>query len=259
MIEKMEKIVKDTGKLIVEKSKIGSRGQWQGKQFKAKAEQIAHENLSRSLYQLEGIPIISEEDTFSLVDKRPNRYWLIDPIDGTASYVQGYSGFVTQVALMEENKPVMAAIYAPKLGSLYSAVKGKGAYHNEARILPLREGTINTLIDNYPNPSGLAKMVYDHFLCSNYIECGSISLKICKVADGTADLFVKNVVVRDWDIAAPQLILEEAGGFLTDMQGQSFLYNNHYSNNGLVAAKLSEHCKSVTQWYRSLDGKEKEK
>ncbi|MFD1446458.1 3'(2'),5'-bisphosphate nucleotidase CysQ family protein [Oceanobacillus profundus] len=257
MIDKMIDIVTTAGKLIVKESKDGSQGKWEGTQFKAKADQIAHEVLSRLLHQLEDIPIISEEDSSSLVDKRPKRYWLIDPIDGTASFVQGYSGFVTQVALMEENTPVRAAIFAPKLGSLYSAVKGEGAYHNGTRIFLQNKGSIKSLIDNYPHPSGLAKIVYDHFMCSAYIECGSISLKICKVADGTADLFVKNVVVRDWDIAAPQLILEEAGGSLTDIEGKAFLYDKQYSNNGLVAANSFDHCKRVTKWYNSLVGKEK--
>lgn len=257
MIEKMVEIVRNTGKLIVEKSKVGTQGKWEGTQFKAKADNIAHEALSHSLHQLENIPIISEEDSSSLVGKRPKRYWLIDPIDGTASFVQGYSGFVTQVALMEDNKPIMAAIYAPKLKSLYSAVKGEGAYHNGNQILLQDKGSIKTLIDNYPTPSGLAKIVYDYLACSNYIECGSISLKICKVADGTADLFVKDVVIKDWDIAAPQLILEEVGGFLTDIDGNTFLYNNEYTNKGLIAVNSLENFNKVTQWYSSLGGREK--
>ncbi|WP_249872151.1 3'(2'),5'-bisphosphate nucleotidase CysQ family protein [Oceanobacillus saliphilus] len=256
MIEEIMDIVISTGKLIVKNSEVGSKGKWKGTQFKSKADQIAHEALFRLLHQLDNIPIISEEESTSLVEKRPRRYWLIDPIDGTASFVQGFSGFVTQVALMEDNKPVMAAIYAPKLDSLYSAVKGEGAYHNGSRLFLKGKDNIDTLIDNYPYPNGLAKKVYDQFSCSNYIECGSISLKICKVADATADLFVKDVIVRDWDIAAPQLILEEAGGFLSDIQGNTFFYNDQYNNNGLVASNSSIHCKEVAKWYNKLDGKD---
>ncbi len=255
MIEDMKDIVISTGNLIMKTSKSGSAGKWEGTQFKAKADQMAHEALVCSLYRLDNIPIISEEDTISLVDKRPKRYWLIDPIDGTASFVQGYSGFVTQVALMKDHEPVMSAIYAPKLNALYSAVKGKGAYHNGKRLFLQVKDRINTLIDNYPNLNGLAKEAYNHFSCSNYMECGSISLKICKVADGTADLFVKDVVVRDWDIAAPQLILEEAGGFMTAIGGNKFHYSNQYSNPGLVASHSKTDCNKVTKWYNSLERK----
>src|SRR5690606_36481527 len=168
MIDQMAEIVKHTGKLIVENEALGSKGTWEGTQFKAKADRMAHVSLSNQLQKLENIPIISEENLSSLIGIRPKRYWLIDPIDGTASFSQGYPGFVTQVALMEDDYPIMAAIYAPKLDSLYTAVKGKGGYHNGIR-LSLNEGKAHTLIDNYPSPQGIAKEIYNHFSYRHYI------------------------------------------------------------------------------------------
>jgi len=212
-------------------------GNWEGPhQFKAVADGLAHEALTVRLNKLSpGLPIISEENPKSWQDRRPERYWLIDPIDGTASFVQGYPGFVTQVALMINNAPSLAAIYAPAHKQLYTGERANGAFLN-GRPLAVRQGTAATLIDNFPEPRGAAQSVYESLHLSRYIECGSIALKICRVADGTADLFFKDVPVRDWDLAAPQLILEEAGGVLTDSQGQKIPYTRDFERPGVAVA-----------------------
>ena len=193
MIEKLSKIVKDVGCLLIEwRDSRVFNGTWVGQQFKAEVDQMAHSALTERLGRIApDIPIISEEDKTSLVGKRPKRYWIIDPIDGTASFVNGYNGFVTQVALIENHRPSMAVIYAPLLGLLYTAERGKGSFLNSENlhITPGREP--NILIDNYPEPRGITYNLYKELKLSKYIECGSISLKICKVADGTADIFLK--------------------------------------------------------------------
>ncbi|WP_173918940.1 3'(2'),5'-bisphosphate nucleotidase CysQ [Halobacillus sp. Marseille-Q1614] len=251
MIEKMEQIVLKAGELLLDQSLNGKKGHWEGTQFKAKADRLTHHNLKQALQDMDGaIPVISEEDPMSLVHHRPKKYWLIDPIDGTASFAQGYSGFVTQVALIENHQPIMAAIYAPKLDDLYVAVKGEGASLNGSKLKLRKSKEISSVIDNTPSPQGIAKAVYDHFSCSRYVECGSIALKICKVADGTADLFIKDVEVKDWDVAAPHLILEEAGGALTDIQGMAFNYKGPYKRDGVVASHSPIQGKKVIGWYK---------
>lgn len=251
MIDNLINVVKVTGRTIIENYSDGAAGYWEGTQYKAKADRIAHKLLVHLLTQLDHtIPIVSEEDRATLDYRNNGEYWLIDPIDGTASFAQGYPGFVTQVALIKNNKPQLAAIYAPKLDSLYTSIRGKGAYHNGKRLKVNPEDEINSLIDNYPSPKGVAKEIYDSFSCSNYIECGSISLKMCKVAEGTVDLFVKDIEVKDWDIAAPHLILEEAGGHLTDIRGEPFSYDKEISFNGIVAADSLFKCKKITSWYK---------
>ena len=70
-----------------------------------------------------------------------------------------------------------------------------------------------------------------------YVESGSLSLKICRVADGVADLFVKDVEIRDWDVAAPMLILFEAGGVISQVDGAQFDLYGDFEKNGLIVAK----------------------
>jgi len=254
MLAELSGIVKDLGHVLLRWRDQGQvQGIWDGTQFKAKADIMAHEILVGKLRDLlPAIPVISEEDQNSLTDTRPECYWLIDPIDGTASFAHGYTGFVTQIALIVEHAPMLAAIYAPALDSLYSAERGRGAFLNDVRLLRDQAFPPRILIDNYPQPRGVALLAYNELHFAKYIECGSISLKICKVADGTADLFFKDVAVRDWDLAAAQLVLEETGGFLTDIYGHRIEYTGSYEQTGVVAASHPYSVEHLVDWYANL-------
>lgn len=252
MINKIKIIVQDIGEMLLVWQKEGIlEGHWEGTQFKARVDLMAHNELESRLKKLDSnIPVLSEENLDSLCVNRPQLYWLIDPIDGTASFVQGFNGFVTQIALIEQQKPVISAIYAPALKSLYWAQRGEGAFCNENRLIIQTDIKLRTLIDNYPEPRGIARQVYDAFSFQYYVECGSISLKICKIADRSADLFIKNVQVCDWDFAAPQLVLEEAGGFLCYLDGDKPVYKGSYAHNGLIVCQSAENARKIVEWYR---------
>lgn len=255
MLIELSRIVKEVGGKLVEwRNSSASLGKWEGSQFKAQADLLAHEALVKELNLLApDIPVISEEDSLSWSRNRPSRYWLIDPIDGTASFAHGYSGFVTQVALIKQESPYLAAVYAPALDALYLAERNRGAFLNGHRLHCALKSPTKTLIDNYPEPRGVTRLAYKALGFRHYIECGSISLKICKIADGSADLFFKNVIVRDWDLAAPQVILEEAGGLLTDIRGNHINYIGNYEQLGVVAAPEREMSKRLVSWYAKFD------
>lgn len=233
----------------------GKEGHWEGSQFKAKADLMAHDFLVAELGKLLPlVPIISEEDEISLVECRPKKYWLIDPIDGTASYVGGFSGYVTQVALIEDGEPTIAVVYAPELELLYSAQKGKGATLNRTSLPLLAPRASKILIDNYPEPRGVAQELFDGIACTGYVESGSLGLKLLRVADGTADVFVKNVIVRDWDLAPAQLILSEVGGQLSTLSGEKNMLSGSYEVEGIVCARTKELSLEIFEW---LEGNSK--
>src|SRR5207253_4609201 len=94
-----------------------------------------------------------------------------------------------------------------------------------------------TLIDNYPNPRGVAADLYGELSFKKYVESGSTGLKICRVADGTADALFKDCGLRDWDIAAPHLILQEAGGHGVDGLGNTIRYGAPRRQPGVIAAR----------------------
>ena len=229
-------------------------GHWEGSQFKAKADEMAHAYLSEKLKLLTPqILVVSEEDLDSLVEERPGKYWLIDPIDGTASYIGGFSGYVTQVAFIENGSPVLSAIYAPSLDLLYSAEKGKGAYLNGNVLTSTTKRSSRKLIDNYPTPKGIAKEIYDNFDCDEYIESGSLGLKLVRVADGNADLFVKNVIVRDWDLAPADLILSEVGARLTDINGDELVYSGGYEVDGIICTRTFDLHNEFCSWLSKIN------
>ncbi|OLT24976.1 inositol monophosphatase [Nocardiopsis sp. CNR-923] len=253
LAEAAEQAVTEVGALLrqwrTDPSVLG--GVWEGSQFKARADALAHRALAERLASAdESIPVVSEEDPASLVGERPPRYWLIDPIDGTASYAHGFPGYVTQAALMVGTRPEAAAVHAPETATLFTAVRGHGARRDG---LPLERcaapppGT-GVLTDNTPEPEGIARRVRDHFGYRGYLESGSISLKLCRIAEGTAHLFVKDVPVRDWDVAAPALVLEEVGGSVTRLDGAGFGYRGSYEHAGLVGAADPATGRAVSRW-----------
>jgi len=242
LIQRLGDLVLAAGReLLAMRGSKATQGKWHGTQLKTLADETMHRFLSEGLTRIEpGIPVISEEDSASHVADRPSRYWLIDPIDGTASFSAGFDGFVTQAALMEHARPVLAAVYAPALDLFYRAEAGGGACVNGAK-LSVRSGQVSRImVDNYPEPRGLVKAMYDALECTGYMESGSIALKICRVADATADIFFKAVTVRDWDVAPAQLVLAEAGGILTGVNGEPFPYHGDFEKHGLVAASSPE-------------------
>ena len=181
-------------------------------EFKTEADLKAHNMISEALYKFDsGIEIVSEESAFhSLI--RPKTYWLIDPIDGTASWYEGFDGFVTQAALIVNDVPEFGVIYAPALKTLWYGIRNKGAFKNGERLNLISETEKIKIIDNTSKPHGITKFIYDSLKANEYIECGSLGLKSVKVADGTADIFIKDVPVRDWDIAPADVSVSELGG-----------------------------------------------
>ena len=253
MREKLTEIVKEVGSAIMAlRTTKACSGEWQGAQLKTEADLIAHRLLVKRLTVLSpAIPIVSEEDPSSQVEERAARYWLIDPIDGTASLAGGFKGYVTQVCLIESDFPNISAIYAPEFNELFYAERGKGATLNNNRLsLKDMVGRRKTMIDNYPEPRGIAKKAFEELRFDSYVESGSIALKICRVADSTADFFFKDVAVRDWDIAAPHLVIAEAGGVLRTLGGEEFSYKGPFEKTGIVASRSLDLQESFCQWFK---------
>jgi 3'(2'), 5'-bisphosphate nucleotidase len=208
--------------------------------FKTKADYKAS-NLLKNLIQTvdKGAVIVSEEDS-SFDTNRKKSYWIIDPIDGTASWFDGFSGFVTQVAYIVNEEPIIGIVYAPALGKMWHGVKGKGAFLNHKRIKCNFDKTNDklSLVDNYPNPRGIAKKVFESMALNCYLESGSLGLKSVLVADGTTDIFIKDVKIRDWDIAPAYVIIREVSGRMCDLNGSDIHFTGVYEkNNGLLVTR----------------------
>lgn len=256
MLDRLVTILREAGRLLLDRRESGAfTFSRQDVSVHASVDIEVHDFLVRSLSNLTpAVAVLSEEDASVRSERRPDRYWLIDPLDGTASFVDGYAGFVTQAALIRDCKPILAAVHAPVLDETFMAEIGAGATRNgRPCIVSARPDEHWTLTDNYPMPRGIAAELMRAWSISGYMECGSIGLKICRVADGSADLFVKDVTVRDWDLAAPQLVLEEAGGTLRDAAGQPFPYVGAFERNGLIACASDDVVRRVAGWLKEQE------
>ena len=233
-----EKILKSCGTFLLNlsKKKINS-GYWKDEQYKSEADKLAHDFLIYELKKSFDLPIVSEEDKFSYPHNH-NEYLMIDPIDGTASFANGFPGWVTQIAHIENGNVVEAGVYAPKLKEYYYSNEGSGVYLNNKKIELLKyKNSYQSLIDNYPKPKAITNAILNKFNIPQYIECGSISLKICRVVQGKADLFVKVMNPRDWDLAPAYLFMKEAGGIMINSIGNDILMGvNELHHDGLIAS-----------------------
>ncbi len=206
--------------------------------LKLQADRWAHEKLSAALAeQWPSVPIVSEEDA-QHSEARPARYWLIDPIDGTASWLHGFAGFVTQAALIEDAMPVAGFVFAPALDRFYAGMHGRGAWLDESRMQPSSPRDELVTVDNTPEPHGIVAQLMQQLPISGYLESGSLGLKCCLVASGVADVFVKDVRVRDWDLAPAAAIFREIGASLITSDGADYRFDGAWEKTeGFIAAR----------------------
>jgi 3'(2'), 5'-bisphosphate nucleotidase len=244
MIEQLAAVARQVGDSLARwRAENRVQGEWQGAQFKAEADRHADELWQNALQILApGSAVLSEENAASHAVPLDGNYWLLDPLDGTASFAGGFPGWVTQVAWMERGRPTLAAVYAPLLDEMFLATAGGGATLNGQKLHAATDEAPRSLIDNYPQPRGIAAEAMRQLGIERYVECGSIGLKICKVAAGAADVFIKDVVVRTWDVAPAALILAEAGGCLTGLDGRPFAFADQLECIGLIAARAKATC-----------------
>ncbi len=236
MLKKLENIIQEVGKEILKfkENNIITKN-IVNNHLKTNIDLYVDKILKKKLKTLKNIPIISEESR-KIDFNNKQEFWLIDPIDGTKSLVDGYKGWVTQVAYIKYNIIKISVVYAPELDELYSgSIYSKKIYFNKKKFI---KSNINTsfpiFIDNYSNPNLLYKKLFKNFKKYKYIECGSIGLKMCRVVFGSADCFIKDVTVRDWDIAPALLFAQIKKIDVYDYNYFEYKISNNFKKKGLI-------------------------
>lgn len=200
------------------------------------ADLAAHKIIMQQLAELTpNIPILSEEDADISLKKRSQwqRYWLVDPLDGTQEFIARSGDFATVIALIENNHPVMGVVYAPVSGVTYFAYQGKGAWKipemdDSLRIHTLKheqpEQPIAIAISRRQNINRITEKLSP---ARNYelVPLGSAALKACLVAEGAVDCYIRLGPTGEWDTAATQCIVEEAGGRILTTRLEPLSYN----------------------------------
>ena len=203
-----------------------------------KADLASNKIILESLTKLNSnIPILSEE---SLVDwsvrKNWKKYWLVDPLDGTKEFIKKNGEFTVNIALIEDNNPILGVVYVPAKSLLYLAEKNKGSFKkNTKNKLENFEGIQKIIVSSQTNRARVIgsrshsnatfdNWVKEKFPNADIVQAGS-SLKFCLIAEGEADIYPRFGPTSEWDIAAGHMIVNEAGGKIRTFQNDSIKYN----------------------------------
>ncbi len=167
--------------------------------------------------------------------------WIVDPIDGTRAYIAGLPEWVVSAALVDNGRPVAACLFAPVSGEFFAAVAGGGATCNEAAItVSPGESLGGTRIAGPKN--FLEKLPAFDPPVTIVPRIPSLALRLARVAQGIIDAAIAGGNSHDWDLAAADLLVHEAGGALTPLTGESLTYNRPEPRHGmLIAAGRDRH------------------
>ena len=253
MKKELIKIIKKAGKILKE-------GYYSNKDVTIKAKKdlvtkydVAVENYLKAKFtkKFKEFNIIAEESDNANVEF--NNSIIIDPIDGTTNFVNGVPHTAISVGVYKNKKPYLAIVYNPILDELYEAKIGKGAFLNGEKLEVSKEENFqkSLIATGFPYTSGsneddlndVVKKIKDILpLCQDLRRLGSASIDLCMVARGTFEAYYE-MNLKPWDVSAGVLILSEAGGKITNINGDEYnLFEDKYivATNGKIHDKLIE-------------------
>jgi 3'(2'), 5'-bisphosphate nucleotidase len=198
------------------------------------ADMASHKVIVEGLTRLTpGLPVLSEESDDISYDLRSawHHFWLVDPLDGTKEFIRRNGEFTVNIALIEGNTPILGVVYAPVIDRMYFAARGVGAFKAEQKLItPIKVSAIENGItrvvvsrSHHSSEENLDAFIGDAKDCE-FVSMGS-SLKFCLVAEGAAHIYPRTGPTMEWDTAAAQCVLEQAGGSIADLEGNPLLYN----------------------------------
>ena len=195
--------------------------------------------------------ILAEESADSEHRLEKDRVWLIDPMDGTKNFIARDGDFAVQIGLAVGGESVVGVVYQPVRGVLYRAARDGGAWmESEARIAVRMWVSKQTepgemiLASSRSHPSPRMGRIVSAFGFKDEMRRGSVGVKVGLIAEQQADLYIHlSPSTKQWDTCAPEAILAEAGGRLTDLFGQPLRYNGLRidNRNGIVATNGAAH------------------
>ena len=216
------------------------------------ADRIANELIVTGLQrEFPGDGILAEESVDTKRRLGKSRVWMVDPLDGTNGFIAGNGDFAVQIGLAEEGEVIVAVVYAPLSGVLYRAVRGEGTWierpefePERAQVSDRRELRDMRLAASRSHRSPRMNKVVQRFGFREEVQRGSVGIKIGLLIEQQCDVYIHlSPRTKQWDTCAPQLILTEAGGQMTDLFGEPLNYNvpDVQNRNGLVSSNGVSH------------------
>lgn len=185
-----------------------------------KADIAADEYIAARLQSISNLQIVSEENIpANFTPTEP--FWLVDPLDGTKSFIKGGSDFTVNIALMLNLRPVFGVVYAPAIDELYYNIDSS-AYFNHQKISVTKPDNLRVVASRSHLDEATKNYIENHQL-TDVKNIGS-SLKFCLIAKGEADIYPRFAPTMEWDIAAGDAILQAVGGNIYDLKGEKIQY-----------------------------------
>jgi 3'(2'), 5'-bisphosphate nucleotidase len=207
--------------------------------------------VSRLAVEFPDDGILAEESADTEDRLTKERVWLIDPMDGTKNFVQRDGDFAVQIGLAVGGEAAIGAVYQPVRDVLYRAVHGEGAWREEGaqtaermRVSTRTDPNQMVLASSRSHRSPRMERVVESFGFKDETRRGSVGVKIGLIAEQQADLYLHlSPSTKQWDTCAPEIVLTEAGGRLTDLFGKPLRYNavRIDNRNGVVATNGVAH------------------
>ena len=234
LIKKFEEVIRLAGDIVINADE--SKMDIDSKQgignfvtyYDKKVQDFLREELLKILPEAN---FVGEEEELHSEIKKKGYTFIVDPIDGTANFTKHFSMSAVSIALLKDAEPYIGVCFNPYTNELYTAEKGKGAYLNGEKI-KVSEKTIESALvmsgsaPYYPELREESLKAFASFfkVCADYRRFGAAVMDLCYVAVGRAELFYE-VILQPWDYAAGMLIVEEAGGKVTDMKGEKLRFD----------------------------------
>ena len=176
--------------------------------------------------------------------------WIVDPIDGTRGYLAGREDWCVSVALVEDATPLLAAVFVPASDEFFFAIRGDGARRNDVALSasPGAELDFSCVAGPKPLVERLSPSSGEIVL---HPRIGSLALRLCRVAQGSLDAAFAGGQSRDWDLAAANLIVQEANGNMTALSGDPILYNRREMTHGVLVAAGRDRHASIVEHFRN--------
>tara|TARA_B100001750_G_scaffold243921_1_gene260164 strand:+ start:1480 stop:2307 length:828 start_codon:yes stop_codon:yes gene_type:complete len=197
------------------------------------ADNLSHKIIAERLQTLTPeTPILSEEncDIPYKIRSQWVKYWLVDPLDGTKEFIKRNGEFTVNIALMDNNTPILGVIHMPMTNETYWGSKVNGSFYsnknNDMERIQVSDNHLNPIriVTSRSHPSEMLNLLLEKIIDYEIIELGS-SIKFCHIASGQADCYPRFGPTSEWDVAAGEAIVRSAGGNIVTLSGSSMNYN----------------------------------
>jgi 3'(2'), 5'-bisphosphate nucleotidase len=264
-LEAAKELAIGAGAILLKHFSQKTEVRWKGKGNPVTdADQEASRFIVNSLHQrfpLDGI--LSEEEVDNPDRLNKTRVWIIDPMDGTAEFVAGLTEFAVMIGLAVNGRPTLGVVYLPVEKKLYYSESGKGTFfesgssHRQLRVSRQSDPGQATIAASRSHDSVTAQRIREALGVRDVVRVGGVGLKVAMICEGRAHVYIHaGAGTNQWDTCAPEIILLEAEGKMTDVTNNPIAYNTANSKNlqGVIGSNGFLHDHAVAAASRILNG-----